>query len=127
MAPNSVTLGRPWHPFADPHSHPSVAYVENWMDDHIGPKGWDRMSSVDSTGTRIWYEPTSARFAELRSRGPGAAISPTRPQLSEAEAASWTEANVLAGWVPDRTAAGLTADDSVASESDGEHADGRTL
>ncbi|HTE47010.1 MAG TPA: pectinesterase family protein, partial [Gemmatimonadaceae bacterium] len=65
MAANSVTLGRPWHPFADATVNSSAAFVDCWMDDHIGERGWDRMSSVDSTGTRVWYEPSSARFFEL--------------------------------------------------------------
>ena len=102
MAPASVTLGRPWHPFADPDAVASVVFVDNWMDDHIGGKGWDRMSSVDSTGTRIWYEPESARFLEFGSKGPGAVASPTRHLLKEAEARKITPAVVLDGWVPAR-------------------------
>src|SRR5207237_2916432 len=56
MAAGSVTLGRPWHPFANLRAVGSAVFIDCWMDDHIGAKGWDRMSSVDSTGTRIWYE-----------------------------------------------------------------------
>ena len=100
MAPNSVTLGRPWHPFADPEAVGSAVYIDCWMDDHIGAKGWDRMSSVDSTGTRIWYEPSSARFFEYGTRGPGAVPSPTRRVLSAVEAARYTPASVLRGWIP---------------------------
>ncbi len=100
MAPNSVTLGRPWHPFANPRAVASVAYIDCWMDDHIGAKGWDRMSSVDSTGTRVWYEPSSARFAEFGSTGPGAVKSATRPQLTADDAKRYTPSNVLDGWVP---------------------------
>jgi polygalacturonase len=100
MAPNSVTLGRPWHPFADPDAVGSAVYIDCWMDDHIGAKGWDRMSSVDSTGMRLWYEPESARFYEYGTRGPGAVTSPTRRVLSAAEAARYTPANVLRGWIP---------------------------
>ena len=100
MAPASVTLGRPWHPFADPDAVASVAFIDTWMDDHIGEKGWDRMSSVDSTGTRIWYEPQSARFAEYGSRGPGALKSQSRLVLSSKEAAKITPAEVLDGWTP---------------------------
>ena len=125
MAPASVTLGRPWHPFADPHSYPSVAFVNCWMDDHIGAKGWDRMSSLDSTGTRIWYEPSSARFGESGSTGPGARMSATRPQLSPAELGMWTVQNVLDGWVPERSATELVELDD--RESGGERANGRTL
>jgi len=100
MAPNSVALGRPWHPFADPTVNSSVVFIDCWMDDHIGAKGWDRMSSVDSTGTRTWYEPSNSRFAEFGTTGPGAVSSPTRRVLSAADAKRFTPANVLDGWVP---------------------------
>jgi pectinesterase len=70
------------------------------MDDHIGAKGWERMSSMDSTGTRIWYEPASARFFEYGSRGPGAVSSPARRVLTADEAKRYTPMNVLGGWNP---------------------------
>jgi polygalacturonase len=104
MAPNSVTLGRPWHPFANPRAIASVAFINCWMDDHIGDKGWDRMSSVDSTGNRIWYEPSSARFAEFGTKGPGAVKSATRPQLTADQAKHYAMDAVLAGWRPVVTA-----------------------
>jgi len=126
MAPSSVTLGRPWHPFADPHSYPSVVYMDTWMDDHIGTKGWDRMSSVDSTGTRIWYEPESARFAEFGSIGPGARGGAMRRQLTGAEAAAWTPLNVLEGWIPPRTTTQIK-NRPGAGEPEEQHAFGRTL
>jgi pectinesterase len=100
MAANSVALGRPWHPFADAGVNSAVAFIDCWMDDHIGAKGWDRMSSVDSTGTRVWYEPADARFVEFGTTGPGAVASTSRHTLSAAEAARYTPANVLGGWVP---------------------------
>ena len=100
MSPNSVTLGRPWHPFANPRAVASVAFIDCWMDDHIGERGWDRMSSVDSTGTRIWYEPSSARFVEFGTKGPGAVKSATRRTLSAADANRYTAAAVLGGWNP---------------------------
>jgi len=100
MAPNSVTLGRPWHPFANPRANASVAFIDCWMDDHIGEKGWDRMSSVDSTGTRIWYEPASARLVEFGTKGPGAVASASRRTLTAAEAKRFTPTAVLGGWVP---------------------------
>jgi pectinesterase len=100
MAAGSVTLGRPWHPFADPDAIGAVAFLDSWMDDHIGSKGWDRMSAIDSTGARRWYEPESARFFEHGSRGPGAACSPSRRVLSQAEVGSYTAARVLRGWLP---------------------------
>lgn len=100
MATNSVTLGRPWHPFANPAVNSSAVFIDNWMDDHIGKTGWDRMSSVDSAGTRTWYEPADARFFEFGTTGPGAVSSQTRKVLSAADATKYTPENVLGGWVP---------------------------
>ena len=106
MAPASVTLGRPWHPYGDPDAVGSAVFIECWMDSHIGPKGWDRMSANDSTGARIWYEPGTARFFEFRSKGPGALASSGRPQLSPAQARRYEPKLVLDGWVPPLAAAG---------------------
>ncbi len=103
MAPNSVALGRPWHPSGDPRAVGSAVFVDCWMDDHIGAKGWDRMSSTDSTGARIWWEPETARFFEHGTRGPGAVASPTRRVLDAAEAQRYTPAAVLRGWLPQLT------------------------
>jgi len=102
MAAGSVALGRPWHPFADPRAIASVAFIDCWMDDHIGAKGWEHMSSIDSTGTRIWFEPGSARLFEYRSSGPGAMASPTRRTLTPAQAAHYTVADALGDWIPPR-------------------------
>jgi pectinesterase len=102
MAKSSVTLGRPWHPFGDPNAHGSAVFVECWMDDHIGEKGWDRMSMIDSTGTRVWWEPSTARFFEYRTTGPGAVASERRRVLTAAEAATYTAASILDGWTPPR-------------------------
>lgn len=103
MASGTVTLGRPWHPAARPGVNSAAVFIECWMDDHIGPKGWERMSAVDSaTAVRVWYEPGDSRFFEYRSSGPGAAPSPARRTLSPAEAAYYTAEHVLGGWRPVR-------------------------
>jgi pectinesterase len=102
MAPASVVLGRPWHPFADPEAVGSAVFVDCWMDDHIGPKGWDRMGMTDSTGARSFWEPESARFFEYRTTGPGAVPSPRRRTLSAAQARQHTVEAVLRGWRPAR-------------------------
>ncbi len=102
LPPNSVVLGRPWHPFAAADVNGSAVFVDCWMDDHIGARGWDRMSSVDSTGLRIWYEPEGARFFEIGSTGPGAVQSPSRRVLSAADVARFSVAAVLGGWSPSR-------------------------
>ncbi|MDB4880272.1 MAG: Pectinesterase, partial [Gemmatimonadetes bacterium] len=100
MAPASVTLGRPWHPFGDPDAVGSAVFIDSWMDDHIGARGWERMSSTDSTGARVWWEPESARFLERGTRGPGAIASATRRTLGDAEAARYSRDSVLRGWRP---------------------------
>lgn len=105
MAPASVTLGRPWHPFGDPDAVGSAVFVDCWMDDHIGARGWERMSSTDSTGARVWWEASSARFREVGTRGPGAIASPTRRVLTPEEARLHTPAAVLRGWMPDTAGA----------------------
>ena len=99
LAPASVALGRPWHPYANAQLDPSAVFVDCWMDDHIGPKGWERMSMVDSTGARIWWEPSSARFFEYHSTGPGAAASSARRQI-DANTASRLRAELLGDWNP---------------------------
>jgi pectinesterase len=102
MAASSVVLGRPWHPFGDVNAVGSAVFIECWMDDHIGAKGWDRMSMVDSTGSRVWWEPGGARFFEHRTTGPGAVASERRRVLTAEAAARYTVANVLGGWSPPR-------------------------
>lgn len=100
MAAATVALGRPWHPYNDVTVNGESVFIDCWMDDHVGEKGWERMSANDSLGTRVWYEPEGARFFEYHSTGPGAIQSPRRRQLTAAEAATYTIANVLDGWIP---------------------------
>ena len=97
----SVCLGRPWHPNADLRISGNAVFINCFMDDHIGTKGYARISSRDSTGQRIWFtlEPDS-RFFEFKSYGPGALKSPTRPNLDK-NAAEWYKISyVLNGWDP---------------------------
>jgi pectinesterase len=101
MAAGSVMLGRPWHPSADPRAVGSAVFVDTWMDDHVAPQGWDRMSSTHAgTGERIWFEPSAARFFEVGSTGPGAVRSPTRRVLGPGDARTYTVPLVLDGWTP---------------------------
>jgi pectinesterase len=101
MAPNSVSLGRPWHPGGNPRAVGMAVFVECWMDDHIATKGWDRMSAGPLTnGERMWFEPEHARFAEYRSTGPGAVESSTRRRLSDGDATSYGIDLFLDGWKP---------------------------
>ena len=100
MPKGSVSLGRSWHPFADPLAVGSAVFIDCVMDDHIADKGWDRMSSVDSTGTRILYEPESARFFEFNSTGPGAVITAARRQLSATETKPYRQRALFGDWHP---------------------------
>jgi pectinesterase len=109
MQANSVALGRPWKPFADSALQPSVVFVDTWMDDHVGARGWDTMGMTDSTGRRLVSEPLDARFFEVRSTGPGAVPGPNRRVLTGAEAARHTVAQALGDWVPTRSAAITTS------------------
>jgi pectinesterase len=97
----SVRLGRPWHPQADLGISGSAVFLQCFMDDHIGSEGYAPISSLDSTGQRIWFEvKADSRFFEYGSYGPGATDSPHRPTL-EGEAIKWyTKTQVLNGWIP---------------------------
>jgi pectinesterase len=101
LAPTSVSLGRPGHPGGNPRAVGMAVFVDTWMDDHIASKGWERMSAGPTgTGERVWFEPEHARFAEYRSRGPGAVRSATRRVLSDGDAMSYTLDLFLDGWNP---------------------------
>ncbi len=97
----SVCLGRPWHPFCNPGANGSALFFNCFMDDHIGKKGYDRISSTTPQGEKIWFElMPDSRLFEYGSRGPGAMISPERPQLQPAALPWYTPKQVLNGWEP---------------------------
>jgi pectinesterase len=100
MAPNSVTLGRPWHPSGRPDAIGSTVFIGTWMDDHIGATGWSPMNSTDAAGHRVENQPEDARFFEHGSTGPGAVASPRRRVLTPEQAAEYTVVRVLDGWDP---------------------------
>ena len=68
------------------------------MGDHIKPQGWDNWRKPENEKT--------ARYAEYKSRGPGAnpeQRAPWSKQISDAEAAQYTVENILGGsdhWNP---------------------------
>lgn len=102
---NSVNLGRPWHPSGDVTAVAQVLFRDSWLGAHISGAPWTDMSGFS------WRE---ARFHEYNNRGPGAQITPDRPQLPESEAGNFTARNYLQGtdgWAPQL--AGTTADSSV--------------
>ncbi|MEJ3745998.1 pectinesterase family protein [Actinomycetes bacterium KLBMP 9797] len=94
VAPQSVHLGRPWHPSGDVNAIAQVLYRESTMDAHIKPAPWTDMSGFS------WRD---ARFFEYHNTGAGAAVTADRPQLPEADAATYTAQRYLAGadnWNP---------------------------
>jgi pectinesterase len=102
MAPNSVTLGRPWHPSGRPDAIGSAVFIDSWMDDHIGAAGWSTMNSRDASGHTVVNRPEDARFYEYGSTGPGAVASPSRRVLTPEQARAYTIERVLDGWDPRR-------------------------
>lgn len=97
----SVRLGRPWHPNADLKVSGSAVFFRCYMDDHIGKTGYAPISSLDSTGHRIWFDlKADSRFFEYGSFGPGAINSLNRPTLDEKAVRWYTIAHVLNGWIP---------------------------
>jgi pectinesterase len=90
----TVYLGRPWHPGNDPNAIGQTIIRDSWIGPHIGATPWSDF------GTWPWRE---ARFAEFHNAGPGALITPDRPQLTPAEAAQAQPAAFLRGpdsWTP---------------------------
>ncbi len=82
----SVALGRPWG------ADGAAAYLHVDLGAHIMAAGFVAMSS---------NQPQNARFHEYQSTGSGAnAAARSSYQLSASQAASYTVANVLAGWTP---------------------------
>ena len=85
----SVSLGRPWRPYA------SATYVHCYLGSHIKPEGWSNWNNTDN------YKTT--RFAEYKSYGPGSSSSKRLSwtnQLSDEEAKNITINKVLKGWIP---------------------------
>ena len=104
-ARDSVHLGRPWHPSGDPKAVAQVLVRDSWLGAHISGSPWTDMSGFS------WRE---ARFHEYNNRGPGAQVTPDRPQLPGPEAGNYTVRNYLQGtdgWAPQLE--GTTADCSV--------------
>lgn len=93
----TVFLGRPWHPSNDPDAIGQVLVRDSWIGPHVGATAWS-----DFSGGWSWRD---ARFAEHHNRGPGALLTPDRPQLTPDEAATLTMRTYLSGpdgWAPFR-------------------------
>ncbi|GID98598.1 pectinesterase family protein [Amorphoplanes digitatis] len=92
--PASVYLGRPWHPSQDPNAIGQTVIRDSVLGAHIGPAPWTDF------GTWPWRD---ARFAEYHNRGPGALVTPDRPQLTDEQSEDYRPAAYLAGtdgWSP---------------------------
>ena len=90
VKPQSVALGRPWHPSSNPDVNPSAVYIDCDMDDHISATAWASMGG---------YEPATARFYEYHSHGVGATKDKSRRLLSDEEASHYAVIDVLGGWM----------------------------
>ncbi|KSU75842.1 pectinesterase [Pseudarthrobacter enclensis] len=90
-APGTVSLGRPWFASSDPDALPMALIRDSVLGNHIAVQGWADM------GGHSW---TEGRFAEYRNTGPGAYVNGFHPQLSDAEAATFTPNAFLGGWTP---------------------------
>lgn len=87
---HSVSLGRPWRPYA------SVTYIHCYLGPQIKSDGWSNWNNTDN------YKTT--RFAEYENYGPGANQSNRvswSKQLNNTEIKKYTIENVLNGWIPD--------------------------
>ncbi|MGW0561317.1 pectinesterase family protein [Streptomyces sp. NPDC003016] len=95
----SFHLGRPWHPSGNPDAVGQVLIRETVLPAAVKSAPWTDMGGFP------WQE---ARFSEYRNHGPGAAVTPQRPQMPAGEAARHQVSDYLAGqdgWAPHRTRA----------------------
>ncbi|MEU0214527.1 pectinesterase family protein [Streptomyces sp. NPDC006265] len=87
-------LGRPWHPGGEPDAVAQVLIRDTRLPAAIKSSPWTDMSGFS------WKD---ARFTEYRTYGPGASVTPDRPQMSDRNARSHTVSAYLAGadgWAP---------------------------
>lgn len=86
---NTVYLGRPWHPGADPFAVGNCVFMKCELADIIREDGWkEQMGGFLSKNARLY---------EYENYGPGAAEHERRKVLSQDEAAEYTKERVL-GW-----------------------------
>ncbi|MFF8279788.1 pectinesterase family protein [Streptomyces lateritius] len=93
----SFHLGRPWHPGGEPRAVGQVLVRDTELPAAVKASPWTDMSGFS------WRD---ARFAEYRNTGPGALLTPDRPQMTAPQAATHTTAHYLAGddgWAPQRS------------------------
>jgi pectin methylesterase-like acyl-CoA thioesterase len=90
----TVYLGRPWHPGGDVNAIAQVVFRNSTLGGHVKSAPWTDMSGFS------WQ---SARFDEYQNTGSGAGVNSNRPQLTAAQAPTYTAQKYLAGsdgWNP---------------------------
>lgn len=96
LTPDSVYLGRPWHPsyVSDP-VWSSATFIRCNLGTHIHQNGWTSMKNV---------QPSTERLSEYKNYGSGTAINEYRPQLAKKIARKYKIKNILKGndsWNPE--------------------------
>jgi len=87
---HSVSLGRPWRPYA------AVVYMNCYIGSHIKPEGWSNWNNTEN------YKTT--RYAEYKNYGPSS--DPTKrvnwsKQLTDEEAKTYDRRKYLDSWYPE--------------------------
>ena len=101
MARNSVALGRPWHPVADPRADGSAVFVAAGWTTTSAPRGGSACRARQPTGIRHRYEPEGARFFEYATMdGPRRREEPPPPPPHHCRAAYYTIAKAVGDWTP---------------------------
>ena len=91
-AASTFYLGRPWHPY--PGADPQIIVRDTYLPAQIKSAPWTTMSGFS-------FSP--GRNDEYGNSGPGSGVNSSRPQLTSAQAASYTAQAYLAGsdgWAP---------------------------
>ncbi|EGG30585.1 Putative pectinesterase [Aequoribacter fuscus] len=109
VAPNTMGLGRPWHPtttfpdgrYADPNAIGQSIFIANWMGEHIQTHPWHPMGGTAKEGGKTYFQPEDARFFEYASCGPGGSHSTSRRQLEYQQMTTFEPMAVLGDWHPD--------------------------
>ncbi len=100
LAAGRYYLGRPWQHTGVTSPVGQITIRNTWLAAAINAGQWQNWSSPPFP----WQD---ARFYEYQNAGPGAAgVAADVPQLTPAEAAQYTVASYLGGWIPRRSGAG---------------------
>ncbi len=84
VADETVYLGRPWHPKADPGINSFALLYDCFLDRHIQLDGWTWMHAFPREGGEVIFSSEDSRFYETLCHGPGSMKG--RYELDEKEA-----------------------------------------